>query len=359
MVLFHLLRYFEGRGAGVRLIPTREVSYAALAFVAGMIAGNPALVVGVHKFIAFHYGVYTNVYDEVPYAQEGSGYRAYLSILVSGFGWPMAATMAAAMVYAVVGKSGRGMVLALYVGTMFLLLGGTTFLVQDRYLMILFPGLFLLVGKMIDDVACRLGSTKQVAAVLCLVATGALLIAPVHKSIDYVITLTEENTSVVSRKWIESNIPAGSKLLVDAGRTIITFGPRLNQSKERLEEQMNVIKALKEGQTFDSPLVRIVDSYAAVYFELLLRDVPKISYDITSTELGRNVELPLYYRDAGFDYFIYNSTFDYRSSDPLWRVKYPKSAQFYDTFREHFTLVQEFAPSKTRGGSVIAVYRIR
>lgn len=359
LVLFHLLRYFEQGDPGVRLFPIREIGYAALAFAAGMIAGNPALVVGIDKFIMFHYGVYTNVYNEVPYAQGGSGYGEYASILLKGFGWPMVATMAAAMVYSVVGKNGRAVVLALYVGIMFLLLGGTTFLVQDRYLMILFPGLFLLVGKLIDDVACRLGRTERHASVFCLVATGALLITPVQRSVAYVKTLTDENTSVVSRRWIESNIPPGSKLLVDAGRTIITFGPRLNQSREKLEEQMNVIKALKEGQTFDSPLVRIVDSYAAVYFELLLRNLPDVTYHITSTELGRNVELPRYYKEAGFDYYVYNSTLDYRTSDPLWREKYPKSAQFYDTFRNHFTLVQEFSPSKTRSGSVIAVYKIQ
>jgi len=191
-----------------------------------------------------------------------------------------------------------------------------------------------------------------------LIITALLSIYPIINSVIYIRTLTEENTSIASKKWIEENIPPGSNILMDAGRTIITSGPRLNQSKEKIEEKLNIIKNLKEGETYDSPMVKIVDSYSSIYFELLLKNIPEITYNITSTELGRNVESIEYYKSNGFDYFIHNQGLDYRIIDPLWREKFPKSAIFYDSIDNELELIKSFEPTKTRSGSPIKIYKI-
>jgi hypothetical protein len=115
---------------------------------------------------------------------------------------------------------------------------------------------------------------------------------------------------------------------------------------------------LQEGETYDSPMVRIVDSYSSIYFELLLQNMPEITYDITTTELGRHLESVEYYQHNGFDYFIHDYDLNYRIKDPIWREKYPKSALFYDTFEKSYTLVKTFAPSSTRSGPTIKIYRI-
>ena len=72
----------------------------------------------------------------------------------------------------------------------------------------------------------------QIKEAVSLVVLCALIAAfPLINSVKYARTLIEENTSIASKKWIEENIPANSKILMDAGRTIITSGPRLNQSR--------------------------------------------------------------------------------------------------------------------------------
>jgi len=182
---------------------------------------------------------------------------------------------------------------------------------------------------------------------------------PLMNSLKYVITLTEENTSVTSKRWIESNISPGSKILIDAGRTVISSGPRLNQSREKLEEQLKVIRNLKDGETFDSPQVKIVDSYAAIYFEILLRNMPQTTYDITTTELGRNVESIDYYRENGFDYIIHDEGLNYRIKDPIWRKKYPISVEFYESLDKKLQLIKTFSPSRTRSGPIIKIYKVR
>lgn len=239
------------------------------------------------------------------------------------------------------------------------MLGGTDFLVQDRYLLIIMVALFILNGRFLDVGVRKAFGEKRIGVLVFFAAALLILWIPLSKSVKYVRTLTEENTSMASQKWIEANIPTNNKILIDAGRTIISSGPRLNESRENLQKKINVIKNLKRGETFDSPLVRIVDSSSAIYFELLLKNMPEITYDLTSTELGRRVEMPDYYKRNGYDYFIHNRDFRFRIDDPLWRQKFPKSAKFYDSFDQEFKLIRTFNPSATRSGSTIEIYKIR
>jgi hypothetical protein len=116
---------------------------------------------------------------------------------------------------------------------------------------------------------------------------------------------------------------------------------------------------MKQGQTYDSPMVGIVDSYAAIYFELLLKYVPDVTYQITTTELGRKVMDSDYYKINGYEYFIHNDGLSYRIRDPVWREKYPKSAVFYDSLDQAFKHVKSIEPSPTRSGTTIKIYKIQ
>jgi hypothetical protein len=310
------------------------------------------------KFITYHYGVYTNVNAEVPYAIGSNGYYTYLEILYKEFGLPLFTLSLLGFGYAVYKREDWDYILLAFALAMYLILGGTAFLVQDRYLMTVFIALFMLGGRFIDSMIGKLTvfRTKETAVIVLVFAL--VVWPPLVKSIKYVRTLSDENTSVVSKRWIEENIPANSKILMDAGRTIISSGPRISQSRNNLEEMAGKVRNLKEGETYDSPLVNIVDSYSSIYFELALQNIPPITYDITTTELGRKIEPIDYYKKSGFGYYIYAEDIASRFKEPAWREKYPNSASFYDSIDRAFILIKEFDPSKTRSGPRIRIYRI-
>jgi len=359
-VLFLAAHLMRAREQGKRLIGSlfsKDMGYAALAFLAGLVVSNPPLVLGLKKFIEYHYGVYTNVYDEVPYAVEGNAFFTYAVLLYREFGPVLSLLSLAGLAFALVKREAWDVVLLVFIAALYLALANTTFLVQNRYLMTMLPVLFLLNARLLDVLA-RLLPRGGKAAMGLIALCGVVLYYPATNSVAYVRTLAEENTSMASKKWIEANIPQGSKLLVDAGKTMITSGPRLNQSRKNLEDKLKVIRELKDGQTYDSPLVRIVDSYSAIYFELLLRNMPEITYDITTTELGRNVRIAEYYERNGYDYYVHDGDLEFRIEEPLWRSKYPESAEFYEHYASRFTLIQAFYPSPTRSGSPILIYRI-
>lgn len=363
-LIFLIAHFIRCRKGGKKLgecIWSKEIFYSTAGFLLGLIISNPAILIGFKQWVmhfVWQYGVYTNVYEEVPYAVDGNGYYTYLLLMGREFGLPLFWVMMVSLIYAIYKREDWDYILIIFVIALFMILASTDFLIQDRYLMTMLPALFLLTARFLDFLITVISGVPNKQAAALLGISSILMLHPSINSVKYVVSLTEDNTSKMSKKWIEENIPAGSKILMDAGRTIITAGPRLNQSKERLEEQLNIIKNLKEGETFDSPLVKIVDSYSAIYFELMLKNMPEITYHITSTELGRKLETVDYYKENKFDYFIQNETFDYRVKDPLWREKFPKSAAFYDSIDKHFTLIKTFSPSSTRNGPVIKIYKV-
>jgi hypothetical protein len=354
----HIVRCKNEKRPAFRCLWSKEILWSAAFFVFGLVLSNPPIVVGIKKMVAFHFQVYTNVYDEVPYAVGESGYYTYLILAYKELGLPLFLLSVMGLCYSSIKRDAWGLLLLLFLAVVFVGLGSTTFLVQDRYLMIALPVLFILTGRFVDCMVIRFVRSRRIATWITAATVGIAAVLPLITSLTYVRTLTEENTSVISKRWIEENIPARSKLLIDAGRTMITFGPRLSDSRENLEAKLRIIKALKEGETFDSPLVRIVDSYAAIYFELLLKNMPEITYDITSTELGRKVETFEYYRNNGYQYVITNGYVTWRAYDNRWAQKYPKSAVFYTSLPKEFQIVKTFDPSLTRSGPTVVIYKV-
>lgn len=361
-LMAHFFRCRQERKSIKESIISKEIAYSAAAFAAGLLISNPAIIVGFKQWLMYfvwQYGVYTNVYEEVSYAIGGNAYYTYMMFIINDFGVPLFILTAFGLLYAFYRRENWDYILLTFLIVMFLILANSDFLVQDRYLMTLLPALFLLSGRLLDLMIKRFIFDHKMqgftAAAVCIV----ILLYPFTRSMAYVTRLTEENTSKISKRWIEENIPVGSKILIDAGRTIITSGPKISQSREKLEAQLDVIRNLKEGETFDSPQVKIVDSYASIYFELLLKNMPEITYDITTTELGREVESFDYYRENGFEYIIHNAGLRDWLKDPVWREKYPKSAEFYENLDQRFPLVQSFEPTATRSGDTIRIYKVK
>lgn len=358
-ILSHIIRCKNERRNIINYIYSKEILFSFSAFISGFIITNPAIIFGLKKFILFYFKIYTNVYDEVPYAIGGNAYYTYLLLLYEEFWMPLSLLVIVSLIYALYKREEWDYILAGFIAGLFLVLANTDFLVQNRYLMTMFPVLFLLCGRFLDSFMNMFFISVKKKSVI-LVAICCLVSAfPLMNSLNYARSLTEENTSIISKKWIEENIPAGSKILMDAGRTIITSGPRLSQSRERLEEKLNIIKNLKEGKTYDSPMVGIVDSYASIYFELLLKNMPEITYDITTTELGRNVASIDYYKKNRFDYIITNSDVTWRLNQKEWVEKYPKSTEFYNSLDKELKLIETISPSETRSGPTIKIYKVK
>jgi hypothetical protein len=358
----HFARGLRERRSFWQILWCREILISTVSFIAGFVCSNPPVVFAFKKWVAsfiWQYGIHQNAYDQVPYAIGDNGYYSYMWLLYGEMGAILFASTLIALVYCFVKRDDWSYMNVGSIAIIFLVLGSTTYLVQNRYFMTALPLLFILNGRLWDDLVNMASSSSRVQAmILCLVLSVAIFV-PAKESFAFTHTLTETNTSRIAKEWIEANIPAGSKILIDAGHTIITSGPLLNQSREKLEAQLNTIRNLKEGETFDSPQVKIVDSYAAIYFELLLKTMPAVTYDITTTELGREIEPLQYYVDHGYQYFVHNADLEENLLNQKWRSKYPQSVLFYESLNSSLELIMTFEPSPIRSGQTVRIYKFR
>ncbi|HMS82123.1 MAG TPA: glycosyltransferase family 39 protein [Nitrospira sp.] len=358
----HVYRALREGRSYAKIVWCKEIGVAAASFIAGFVASNPPVVLGFTKWIQsfiWQYGIHQNVYDQVPYAVGDSGYYTYLLLLYGELGAPLFVCTAVAIVYGFLRRDQWSLLMVACLIIVFAVLGSTTYLIQNRYFMSLMPLLFILNGRLLDDVVMRFRWPMWRKALSLLAVFGVLTFVPSQGSLAFTRTLTDRNTSSIAKEWIEKNIPPGSKILIDAGHTLITSGPRISQSRENLELQLNQIRNLKEGETFDSPQVKIVDSYSAIYFELLLRNMPQVTYDLTTTELGRQIQPLQYYLENGFEYFVHNGDVRDNFNSDAWKTKYPQSAAFYESLDSSLELIKSFEPSETRPGQPVRIYRFK
>jgi hypothetical protein len=353
----------SSEGKYYKLIFSKEMFLSAVSFIIGYLVSNPVILIAFKKFIysfLWRAAIYDNIIGEVPYAENA--YIEYIRILfLKQFYPPLFILVLGGVLYAFYKRERTDYILTLYVLFHYFLISGTNYLVQDRYLMPMLPVLFLIGSRLLVDIfdrskiRLRKYSNPVFTLIICI-----LMAMPFVRTLKFDLSLTNKNTGVIAKEWIEKNIPSGSKILIDAGRTIITSGPKLNQSRKNLNNTLNKIKKLEEGEILHGNIqTQIVDSYSAIYFELLLENMPEITYDITTTELGRKVESIEYYRNNGFDYVIHDEGLKFRIRDPNWRKTYPKSVVFYESLDKEFQLIKIFRHIATSSGPTIKIYKVK
>ena len=190
---------------------------------------------------------------------------------------------------------------------------------------------------------------------LATTAGVVLIIMPAISIIPFELSLTRQNTRYWTKGWIEENIPKGSKILIDTGRTINTYSPPISPNAENVIEMVRRIENLEDGNTYDES--RIADAKSAIYFKYLLGALPEVTYDLTSTERGEAVHNYSYYLENGFDYIITSDTITWRTKVPAWREEFSEQAKFYDHL-ETMEPLKVFSPGRLRAGPLIKIYRV-
>ena len=206
-------------------------------------------------------------------------------------------------------------------------------------------------------------------AVACLVVAfpGAF------ESIKLDISLNRQETRTVAKEWIETNIPAGTRILLDAK------GPPLNNSRENLQALYDKAKQETRPGAFTTHLEQ--------YFRYQLETVKPHTYDLTQIhqawwsreELSAGVTdadsdfdadfgnpvyergvMPLsYYRENGFEYIVTTSS-DYNTF--LYgkrKESFPSVNAFYRELFAEAELVRQFVPQKGwRRGPLVKIFSL-
>lgn len=222
---------------------------------------------------------------------------------------------------------------------------------EDRYLLPLVPASWLLAAWAIEGITRR--RRPLVILALFVVVTPSML-----KLVEQNYTWTRPDTRVIAKAWIEENVPADAKILMDGMQYRFIMSPPLTPNpvavKRRVEDAKEVAESgarLSRGVSGD-----MLDLYAKA-----MEAMPGPRYDLHSTVWGLAVEELDFYPAECFSYVVTSSAITSRFERKIYFESYPESARFYSGIRNdpRFEKVYSVAPVRWHvQGPEINVYRV-
>lgn len=219
---------------------------------------------------------------------------------------------------------------------------------NERYLLPIMPAFWLLAAR----AAATVGGTRPAMILAIVLIIAALPTFDIAKT-NYMFT--RPDTRVLAKHWIEANVPAGSKILMDGMKYRYIQSPPLNPDEATVRRRVG--NAEKEG----ADLSRGVSSRTLALYAQAMAQVTGPRYELHSTVYGLNVQDLDYYPQACFEYIVTSSANSTRFDDPRVADRYPRGARFYHDLPEdpRFEAVYSVEPVEWQiQGPKITVYKV-
>ncbi len=331
-------------------------------FICGFILANPPVLLAPHKFITSILSlgnVYTTPINIVP--SDLIGFLAYPLYYFRSMGAVISILTILAFAYSFYKINKKRLILLSFIASFYILMGASKNLVAAYYMIPVVPAIYLLIGDFLSETTAKLSSTipilrGRLSLVLILIVTIGL-INPAVNVVQHEFSLTGKNTRYLAKDWIDANIPAGSKILMDSGKSINSFAPPIAEDRENLTR---IIRNTKQNVAEGKIVHGMVDRNALIYYELLLNTVPEKAYDITSTMFGLDVKSIDYYIQNKFEYFIISGGMKKSRTGDYILKGAPEVASFYLSLDSNprVKLIKTITPSNKNRGDTFYIYKL-
>jgi hypothetical protein len=264
----------------------------------------------------------------------------YLGVLLDSMGWPLFVLALAAIGWAAFRRTRADVMLLSYGIANYIAISSTSsqWLYYPRYALPTILVMLILAARLFSDVAGAL----RWRSLGCAAVLAALIAWPTWRVAvaDHSLTLTDTRT--IAKEWFESNVPAGTRVLVEGGK----IGPKretvqIGQSRESLEQSIAFWRKVEPRQARFLEVKRAVAGNGGYDLELVQQQSIK----------------PLdQYAEAGVEYFIVRPEYFGES-----RKAGPGATRLLQDLRSdpRVTLVRRFMPqSRYQLGDTVEIYRL-
>ncbi len=333
---------------------------AGMAFMFGLVIGNPAIIFAPAKFVSSFLGmgnVYTTALNESK--SEHIGFIAYGTYIFKELGVILTCLAGFCLVKSVITRPPAHLLLFSFMLPFYLLMGASRYMVSFSYMIPFMPFFYLMIASCTFDTLRSYSVTSKRSVIALSLSLLSFLAQPVFNVIKFELSMSGPNTRTVAKRWIENNIPPGSKILMDSGKTINSSAPQIAMNEESIRRILNAKKMAIETATLQDP-TKMVDEKSLVFFEMLLETVPPKSYDITSTGFGLSVESIDYYLNNEFEYFIISEDMKRARTAIFFANSHPAIANFYNELDRdrRVELIHSVKPSSTNCGETFMIYKL-
>lgn len=339
----HLARY--GQALSFRNKAHLWTGLAAAAAVVAFVVATPFSVLDFSAFRRDLSYITSYVYTGQPWATPSApaGLDVVMSALPQALGAALTIVSLAGVAYALYRRSVADVILL--AGLLFIYLTialARTLFVQ--YALPLLPFLTLLAARATVEALGRLRTTPRLRYAVAGAGIVVLVAQPFAQVARYDYSLTRTDTRTEAKEWIETNIPAEAKVLMDGGRDFFTVSPPLRYSRAGVERR------IREARRDEPGRVR--------YWETLLQTTGNGGYDLYPIQGDVFQRTVPQLREEGFQYVVL-------SSDILNSIVTGKALQWdpqadilYRSLQQDARLLKTFVPEPLQPGPALWVYQI-
>ncbi len=220
ILLAHLLGSLN-RGKGALAILLDKKLLILLAFmVGGFFLANPYGTLKYWRIMEWLKTAYRSLRAGEPgrpkLNEVGNSWLFYLRAGLSGrMGWPLGLSSLAGVAYGI-WRHKKKDILLLCFPLVFLAFLGTLAHQSDSYILPIFPFVVILAARFLVEVTSRLVRSKRTQNFLIASFAGGILLIPGVGVTRYLQIVAREETRIEAKKWIEANIPSGSRIALEA-----------------------------------------------------------------------------------------------------------------------------------------------
>lgn len=226
----------------------------------------------------------------------------------------------------------------------FIAISASKTLTGFHYLLPLLPFLAISAAHVAVAQLQKLSTTRMRA--MALAALLVLTLQPLYRSAAFNDRLTRIDTRSLAKEWVETHIPAGTRIVIDKGRYRSHWAPPLEESVAALQRMLAAT---------DDPGKR-------EFLQKKLQHLSGITYDLISTEWGTKIESLDYYKTIGVKYFVISEDVRACFLRPNAKRFFPAAAAFYNALatRADVVLLRTFDPAIGQNpGPCIKIYGFR
>jgi hypothetical protein len=223
-----------------------------------------------------------------------------------------------------------------------------------HYLLPIVPLLILLGGALLVAMISRI---PQHRSIFIIVASSLFLVHPLIYNIKNGLLLSCKSTTNLAKEWIEENIPAKSKILMD-----IFYVPQLTLTESSLQ-RLRKYWRLNTNRTAENlrNILQVEIGKRNKLAELKDRSITEngIPYDVYFIDYNEFLSLDDYVEKYDIQYVILSSWVEDIYNSPFRSARKAQANYFYDSVRKEAILLKYFPSDKINlPGTRLQIYEV-
>jgi 4-amino-4-deoxy-L-arabinose transferase-like glycosyltransferase len=334
---------------------SKKLIISGLIFSAVTVIGNPGIIVNFVSLIRFIFTSYagdsSDALEEISQDEPVNLFLFYFDSLEESMGLILLIVSLIAVIYSFFRRREEDIILIVFLISFYLAIAlfDNPSLRYPRYILPMIPVLAVLSGRVLQELIAktwphRLNFILSIIAVLLILEPGYTIVLRNN-------VISHKDTRTYAVEWIEKNIPAGSKILIEGTSSkVIKSTVPLRNSWDNIEQELAVHKS-------ESP------SRVKLYRKFYEMEFKARSNNTYTLELvgpwTRARDIPIqdlsYYKKKGVEYFVLRSDV-YHESVRLGKVFLPFLEQLKND--PEVSLIKKIENNPfNRPGPTIEIYR--